>query len=100
MPSTLHDHPEAVIELSKRDLDEIIESASQRGAKRALEEVGLLDPQAVEDVKELRSLLTVWREVRITALKTAVQSVTLALLGVITLGAAIKLGWLGGVPRP
>lgn len=98
---SLKDHPEAIIELSQRDLDEIIEGAAERGANRALKALGLNDPEAVRDVNELRSLLQIWRDARKTAIQTVVKTVMTALLGLLALGAAIKLGVLGDIsPKP
>ena len=94
---SLHDHPEAVVELTIRDLDEIVEGAAKRGARKALAEIGLDDENAVKDVGELRSILSVWRDARQTALRTVVKTTTVALLGMMTLGAAIKLGVIGEI---
>lgn len=88
------DHPDTIIELSRRDLDDIIESAAQRGASRALAEIGLDDHRAMDDVKELRSLLSAWRDARRTAILTIVKIATTALATLITAGLALKLGIL------
>ncbi len=87
---------EQIIELTPRDLDEIIETASQRGAEKALKAVGLDDEHAVKDVQDLRDLMKVWRDARKTMLTQAIKVITTALLGALALGAAIQLGWLSG----
>lgn len=86
------EQPEAIIELTRRDLEDIIETAAQRGARAALREVGLDDPKAVDDVKELRTLLSIWRDARTTAVQTFVQVAVTALLGLLAGVAAIKFG--------
>lgn len=97
----MKDHPEAVVELTVRDLDEIVEGAAKRGARLALSEIGLDDKNAVHDVGELRALLSAWRDARKTVLTTIVKATTTALLGLLALGAAIKLGVIDGlVPKP
>lgn len=96
MATDMRDHPEAIIELSSRDLDEIIELAAERGAVKALHTIGLNDEDAVRDVKELRTMMGLWREARKTALLQTVKILTTALLGALALGAAIQLGVLGG----
>lgn len=95
MPIELRDHPEAIIELSRRDLEDIVAGAAKRGAQEALMAVGLAEPNAVHDVKELRSLLAAWRDMRATALRTMVQVITGAFLAALVVGIAIKLGVLG-----
>ena len=84
--------PEAYIELTRRDLEDIIESAAKRGAERALQEVGMTDKDAVKDVQEMRTLMGMWREMRTTALRTFVQAATVLLLGIIAVGATMRMG--------
>lgn len=59
-------------------------------ARRALESVGLHDETAGTDVKDLRSLIDGWRGVKKTAMRTVVQTATMALLGLLVLGASVK----------
>lgn len=99
MPALDHknisNHPEAVIEIPVRDFEDMLEGAASRGARKALTEIGLDDEKAVKDINEIRSILEVWRDARKTALNTIVKLITTALLGFLTLGAAIKLGVIG-----
>lgn len=90
------DHPEAIIEITRRDLEDIIEGAAKRGAELALSQIGFGDEGAVRDVKELRDFMGLWRDMRSTAIKTFVQALTMAILGAVVLGTTIKLGLLGG----
>lgn len=42
----------------------IVEEASDLGAARVLERMGLADPSAHEDLTELRELLQAWRDAK------------------------------------
>ena len=77
-------------------LDALIEKAAQRGAKAALESIGLHDDKAGADVRDLRQLLTSWREARTTITRTVTQVVTTAILAVLAAGLLFKTGGGGG----
>ena len=94
------DHPDAIIELTRRDLEDIIEGAARRGAEQALKEVGLDTTSAGDDVRELRSLLNAFRSVKSTALDTIVKSLTMTFLLILGIGVSAKLGLFGGLPKP
>lgn len=79
------------IVLSQTELQAMVDSAAKKGAKEALESVGLHDETAGGDIRDLRSLVDGWRTVKKTALRTAVQTATIALLGILSLGLAWKL---------
>lgn len=49
----------------------LVEEASDLGAARALERLGLADPTAHEDVRELRELLRGWRDAKRAARNAA-----------------------------
>lgn len=66
--------------MTDEQLDALIERAAQRGAKAALESIGLHDEDAGRDVRDLRALLTNWREARIAITRTVAQCVTTAIL--------------------
>lgn len=84
--------PDTVIEMTRKDLDEIIEAAAERGAKRALKDLGLDDESAHHDVRDLRDLIKSWREVRSVALQTTAKIVTTAILTAIVIGVGVRLG--------
>lgn len=69
--------------LTKDDLHKIIEEAATLGAKKALNDVGLHDEEAGDDVKELRGLLDSWRSAKATAWKAIVQAITIGFLGLL-----------------
>lgn len=79
------------IVLSQTELQAMVDSAAKKGAKEALESIGLHDETAGGDIRDLRSLVDGWRTVKKTALRTAVQTATIALLGILSLGLAWKL---------
>ena len=70
----------------------LIEEASERGAGRALDALGLDDPKARRDMDELRQLLQAWRDAKQTAWKEIVTWAIRVLLAVLVLGMSIRLG--------
>ena len=70
----------------------LIEEASETGAERALEALGLADPKARRDMDELRELLQAWRDAKRTAWKEAVAWAIRILLALLVLGMSIRLG--------
>ena len=92
MPTTrTPDH----ITLPKPEFEQLLETAAEKGAKRALIDVGLEGETAAADVRDLRSLLEAIKVVRNTALQTAVHVIVTAILLLMVLGAAIKLKLFG-----
>lgn len=77
-------------------LDALIERAAQRGAKAALESIGLNDDKAGTDVRDLRQLLVSWREARATVTRTVAQVITTAILALLAAGLLFKTGGGGG----
>lgn len=77
-------------------IDALIERAAKRGAKAALESIGLHDDDAGRDVRDLRSLLTSWREARTTVTRTVAQALTTAILAILAAGLLFKTGGGGG----
>lgn len=73
----------------------LVEEASEVGAARALERVGLTDARAGEDVGELRDLLSAWREAKKSARAAVIGwLVKLMLAGLVT-GIAVTVGLRG-----
>ena len=70
----------------------VAEEASERGAERALEALGLRDAGARRDMDELRQLLQAWRDAKKTAWKEAVTWAMRILLALLLLGMSIRLG--------
>lgn len=78
--------------LTRQELADALDKAGEAGARRVLKELGMDDDNAGEDIRELRKLMTSWKEVRKSALQAVVKFLTTALLGALLLGMGIKLG--------
>jgi hypothetical protein len=74
----------------------IVEEASELGANRVLESLGLADASAQEDLGELRQLLSAWRDAKASAWKAAIAWVVRGCLALLLIGIAVRLG-LGGL---
>ena len=70
----------------------VIEEASELGANRVLARMGLADPEAHEDLSELRELLQAWRDAKASAWKAAVAWAVRAGLALMLVGIAYRLG--------
>jgi len=72
----------------------IIEEASELGAQRALEMVGLRDATAGSDIVQLRQLIQGWRDAKKSAVNAMITWVVRMLAMLLLLGLAFKLGLL------
>ncbi len=79
-------------EMTEQQLKQLMAEAAEMGAQRALHKVGLGDDYAGKDVSDLRDLLTSWRDVKKTVLRTIIKDFTTFLLGAAALGAWLKFG--------
>lgn len=70
----------------------IIEEASELGARRTLERIGLNDATAREDLSELRQLLQAWRDAKTSAQTAAIGWIVRGMLALLLLGLAVRLG--------
>lgn len=82
--------------LPQSDFEALLERAAEKGARRALADVGLDGEHAAEDVHDLRSLLSALRLVRTTAIQTAVRMIVAGVLMVLVAGLAIRLKLFDG----
>lgn len=73
----------------------LIEEASELGAGRALERLGLSDRRAEGDVRELRELLSAWRDAKKAARGAVVGWAVRIGMALLLLGLAMKTGLLG-----
>ena len=72
----------------------LIEEASEAGAERALETLGLRDSKARRDMDELRELLQAWRDAKKSAWEAVVSWMVRILLALLVLGMSVRLGLL------
>ena len=70
----------------------LVEEASEQGAARALDALGLRDANARRDMDELRELLQAWRDAKAAAWKAAVGWAVRIGLAALVVGMAVKLG--------
>lgn len=75
----------------------LVEEASELGAGRALERLGLTDRGAEDDVRELRAMLSAWREAKKAARGAIVAWGVRLVMALALLGMAVKAGLLGVV---
>jgi hypothetical protein len=86
--------PLVVVEMTRGDLNDMLAEAAERGAVLALDRLGLHDENAVHDLRELRDLVTAWRDIRRDVRQSVTKSVTTAVLLLILLGVT---AWATGL---
>lgn len=70
----------------------IIEEASEMGADRAMNRLGLSDDNAQDDIDELRELLQAWRDAKASASKAAIAWIVRGILAMLLIGIAVRIG--------
>ena len=70
----------------------IVEEASELGAQRMLVRMKLDDENAHGDLTELRQLLRAWRDAKASAWRATVDWIVRALLAMLLVGIAYRLG--------
>ena len=73
-------------------LVEVAEAASEAGATRALNLIGLHDADAGKDIVELRQLVQGWRDAKTSALRAIVTWAVRGAIALLLLGLALRLG--------
>lgn len=72
------------ISLTRAELDDLLDAAAQRGAKCALDQLGLTaDADTQRDLYEIRTLLADWRDVKSSALTFFGKVLAISILGVL-----------------
>jgi Family of unknown function (DUF6127) len=82
--------------LEHDELEKMLNQAAERGARKALSDVGLENGGARGDIRELRSLLQALRFAKQTAWQTVIRIVTTGLVLGLMATSAIKLKLFGG----
>ena len=80
-----------LIRMPEDEFEAMLSRAAEKGARKALADVGLEGPKAAIDIRDLRTLLASLRMARRTAWQTVVRLVTTALLLALIAGVAVKL---------
>ena len=80
------------INLTPEELEAMLDRAARRGAKEALRSLGLHDEHAHNDIREVRDLLSTWRETRKSIWNTFVKITTVAILSFIATAVYMQLG--------
>ena len=70
----------------------IVEEASEIGASRVLDRIGLSDDSAHDDIDELRELLSAWRDAKASAWKTFIEWAVRGILALLLIGIAVRIG--------
>ena len=70
----------------------VVEEASELGATRVLERLGLNDAGAQDDIDELRELLSAWRDAKASAWRAAIEWIVRGALALLLIGIAVRLG--------
>ncbi|WP_076070717.1 DUF6127 family protein [Sphingomonas montana] len=70
----------------------LIEEASEAGASRALERLGLSDASARNDISALRELLKAWRDAKISTRNAVLAWVMRIVLALLVVAMAARLG--------
>jgi hypothetical protein len=68
------------VNLTPEEFEAMLDRVAKKGARAALEEIGLHDEQAGKDLDELRSLLASWRDTKKAMWTTVVKVITTAVL--------------------
>ena len=69
----------------------IVEEASEVGARRVLDRLGLGDDNAQDDLDELRDLLGAWRTAKASAWKAAVDWFVRLVGALLLIGIAVRM---------
>ena len=70
----------------------LAEEASELGAGRAMERLGLADPNARRDIDELRELLGAWRDAKASARHAVIGWMVRIGLALLLMGIAVRMG--------
>ena len=80
-----------LIRMPEDEFEAMLSRAAEKGARKALADVGLEGPEAAIDIRDLRTLLASLRTARRTAWQTIIRLITTALLLALIAGVAVKL---------
>ena len=87
---------DGMVVMPHEEFETLLEQAAERGARRALADVGLDGEDAASDIRELRGLLEAFNTAKHTAWQTLIRITTTGLILALMAGAAVKLKLFGG----
>lgn len=70
----------------------IVEETTEIATDRVLNRFGLADPNAANDLDELRELLQAWRDAKASAWKAFIEWAIRGLLAALLIGIAVRIG--------
>lgn len=82
--------------ITEAQLELILQRAAERGAQKALADVGLDGEYAETDIRDLRTLLRAINVAKKTAWQTFIRILTAGILAACMAGIVIKLKLFGG----
>lgn len=91
-----NDDPFSLMTLSESEVEALLNRAAEKGAQKALSDVGLDGDCAESDIRDLRTLLRSINLAKRTAWQTFIRLVTAGVLAAMMAGIAIKLKIFGG----
>lgn len=71
-----NDHPTEAVNLTRSELEDLLERAAQKGAQASLQMIGLGDTAAGDDIRDLRGFMDTYRMTKRTAWKNMVRRFT------------------------
>jgi len=69
----------------------VVEEASELGAQRVLDRLGLADAGAQDDIEDLRELLGAWRQAKASAWRAAIEWLVRGVFALLLIGIAVRL---------
>lgn len=97
-PHQAHASSEHMVHLPLDEFEVLLDRAAERATERVLTRLGLENGHAARDIRELRDLLSAWRDARKTVWQTFIKVLTTGLLAALLVGLGLKLKLFGGAP--
>lgn len=97
-PHPAHASSEHMVHLPLDEFEVLLDRAAERATERVLTRLGLENGHAARDIRELRDLLSAWRDARKTVWQTFIKVLTTGLLAALLVGLGLKLKLFGGTP--
>jgi Family of unknown function (DUF6127) len=86
---------DGMVHMPLDDFEHLLEQAAERGARKAMADVGLDGEHAADDIRALRGLLEAFNTAKRTVWQTIVKMATTALIIALVTGAAMHFKLFG-----